>query len=352
MDNFEVLNHYIIPSDILMDMLATYKLLGKNEQYQEALRDQSPYLYLDTLEKDTFFATKLLKMSISENRLRLIILEKVAPKNKEEEVVLGIKKVFIRMHDAAKQHLSFNSSDMLDNLNLIFGKRSTSFSPKMLQTNNKKSKPISIRLAFNQILDNYHQYRVQKKFESIYLSVITFMEMKNLIPFTKHNDCISVFYLYYMLILSDVLVFEYVSFMELYYEIYNQIEDSIAKGSLNYYTNYLQTSDTTRLIFKLINQAYKNLDIIVKNISFNKRAYKSDVIEETIYKKVPKYFTKEDIRKYHPDASDSTINRILFKLRDEQVIMPLGKGRSAKWMKLINDNDPRIIFGVNYEQEN
>ena len=106
-----------------------------------------------------------------------------------------------------------------------------------------------------------------------------------------------------------------------------------------------------RQVFKLIGEAYNQLDGLIKNLYFAKRAYKSDVIEETIYKKMPKYFTKDDIRRFHPDASDSTINRILFKLRDEQIIMPLGKGRSARWMKLIHDDDPRIIFGVNYDKQ-
>lgn len=42
---------------------------------------------------------------------------------------------------------------------------------------------------------------------------------------------------------------------------------------------------------------------------------------------------------------------VFFKLRDEQIIMPLGKGRSARWMKIISENDPRLIFGLNYENK-
>ena len=154
-----------------------------------------------------------------------------------------------------------------------------------------------------------------------------------------------------MMLISEVNVFEYVSFMELYFELQKDIEEAVAKGSINYVTNYLQTSDTVRLVFRLIDKAYNQLELLIKNLYFAKRAYKSDVIEETIYKKMPKYFTKDDIRRFHPDASDSTINRILFKLRDEQIIMPLGKGRSARWMKIINDDDPRIIFGANYGKQ-
>lgn len=177
------------------------------------------------------------------------------------------------------------------------------------------------------------------------------MEMINLQPYSDNNEIASVLCLYYMMLISEVNVFEYVSFMELYFELQKDIEEAVAKGSINYVTNYLQTSDTVRLVFRLIDKAYNQLELLIKNLYFAKRAYKSDVIEETIYKKMPKYFTKDDIRRFHPDASDSTINRILFKLRDEQIIMPLGKGRSARWMKIINDDDPRIIFGANYGKQ-
>lgn len=352
MDNFEVLNHYSIPSDILMDMLSTYKLLGKSEEYKNHLLEQEVYIKNEILEKNTFYAVKLLKIdTISDNRLRLLIAKNSLPKNKQEEVVIGLKKVFARLHNNAKRHLSFNGSDILDNLNTIFGKRSTTFSKDVLSRTDRRSKPISVRLSFERILENYHLYRLENKFEPIFLSVITFMEMINLQPYSDNNEIASVLCLYYMMLISEVNVFEYVSFMELYFELQKDIEEAVAKGSINYVTNYLQTSDTVRLVFRLIDKAYNQLDLLIKNLYFAKRAYKSDVIEETIYKKMPKYFTKDDIRRFHPDASDSTINRILFKLRDEQIIMPLGKGRSARWMKIINDDDPRIIFGANYGKQ-
>ena len=352
MDNFEVLNHYSIPSDILMDMLSTYKLLGKSDAYKNQLLEQESYIQNEVLEKDTFYAIKLLKIdNISDNRLRLLIAKNSLPKNKQEEVVIGLKKVFVRLHYNAKRHLSFNGSDLLDYLNTIFGKKSTTFSKDVLTKNDRKVKPISIRLSFERVLENYHLYRLENKFEPIFLSVITFMEMINLQPYSNNNEIASVLSLYYMMLLSEVYAFEYISFMELYFTFRKDIEEAVAKGSLNYFTNYLQTSDTVRLVFKLIGEAYNQLDGLIKNLYFAKRAYKSDVIEETIYKKMPKYFTKDDIRRFHPDASDSTINRILFKLRVEQIIMPLGKGRSARWMKLIHDDDPRIIFGVNYDKQ-
>ena len=57
-----------------------------------------------------------------------------------------------------------------------------------------------------------------------------------------------------------------------------------------------------------------------------------------------KMFTKEDVRKEHPYVSDTTIMRVFTKLKNEQVIMPLSKGRNAVWILTIDENDPRRIF--------
>lgn len=68
---------------------------------------------------------------------------------------------------------------------------------------------------------------------------------------------------------------------------------------------------------------------------------KSDYIENTI-DKLPEVFSKEDIRMKHPLISDSTINRTLKRLQEENKIRPLGKGRSAKWIKLYKKEQKKV----------
>ena len=347
MDNFEVLNHYSIPSDVLMDMLDTYRLLGMNNEYLKKIGDRESYMFKETIEKDTYYACRLLNIDVSDNRLRLLITKNSVPKNKQEEVVSGIKKVFLMLHENAKKNFDYNGSDILDNLNFIFGKRSVQFSKDTIT--HKGNHPITVRLYHENVLEKYHNYRNLKKFEPIFLSVVCYMEIANLKPYTAHTDFGRILALYYMMLLSDVLVFKYVSFMEIYSKFKDEFEDSVKRGSINYLDNYLQTTDSVRIVFKMIKEAYGILEKQIKEFYYADRAYKSDVIEDTILKKMPEYFTKDDIRRLHQNASDSTINRILFKLRDQGIIMPLGTGRSARWMRLVSANDPKILFGVDYE---
>lgn len=352
MNNFEVLNHYTIPSDVLMDMLSIYRLLGMNNEYQKKLVDQEVFLEQDVIEKDAYYLSNFIGISVSDTRLRQLISKNAIPKNKEEEHIVGIKKVIKLIRKNARDHLTFNGSDILDCLNLIFGKQAVKFTSMMQEKKNNFERPLSIRLVFERMLEDYHAYVKGNLFEHIFLSVIAYMEMINLKPYNARNELAAALAIYYMILSCDVISFSYVSFFALFTSMKDQISTSVAKGSINYQDNYLKTTDTVRLFFKLIDTSYQELVDLIKNYSFRERAFKSDVLEVTIIQKMPTYFTKDDVRRFHPDASDSTINRTLFKLRDENIIMPLGKGRSARWMKLIKDDDPRVIFGVGYGRKN
>ena len=73
-------------------------------------------------------------------------------------------------------------------------------------------------------------------------------------------------------------------------------------------------------------------DKIIKDYRFDSTNKKVDNIESTILS-MKSVFTKEEIRIANPYVSESTINRALISLREQGYIEPLGKGRSAKWIR-------------------
>lgn len=342
MDNFEVLNHYSIPSDILMDMLETYRLIGETTNCEEILGDRGPFIKKSALTKDVYYLAKFLPVAnISQFRMQQLIEKDATPKNKEEQMVARTKQILLRLDQNADANYPFNGSDILDAINTIVGKRVVTFSKEVLPSKRKVDQ-ISIRLLYERMLEKYHLFLTQKRFEAIFLSVICYMEIVNLKPYTDFNNLGAILALYYMLRLVKLNVFKYVSFMALFDKVKEEVEDTVLKGSINFADNYLQVADTARLIFKLIHNAYHELNSIIKDCYYKSRAFKSDVIEETI-KNLPIYFTKDDIRRAHPEASDSTINRTLFKLRDLNQITPLGKGRNAIWHKNPEYSDNQFV---------
>ncbi|MBQ8292228.1 MAG: hypothetical protein IJX78_00315 [Bacilli bacterium] len=332
MSNFDNLKQYILPSDLLLDMLNIYKLIGKNSVYEESLKKNIKSIENATLERDVFFLCLLLDVNVTDNRLRLIITKNSTPRNTEEKIVANLKSVLKQIRTSAPLY-GYNSSDLLSYINSIYGAKYARFSTSMVKGDRKKRIPDqSLRLKINNVLDDYHVYFEKELYERIFLSLMTYIELVNINPFTKGNEVASYLALYYMILRCEVDCFRYISFFEVLYtnlEVFNR--EKIA-ASMNYREGFIQIFSLSRLIYSLIAEGYKKLEAIIKEYSYEESVNKSDNVENTIYQ-LPNIFTKDDIRSRHPFVSEATINRILVKLRDQEYITPLGKGRSAKWIK-------------------
>lgn len=352
MNNYEALSQYMLPSHILNKMLEVYKYIGQNQYFEKELGDAKFYLIEQNIERETFIIASLLNLNISENRMRLIITKDSNPTNQEEKTLVEIKEVLRIIQKDALNH-TFNGSDVLTYLNRIFGKNSHKFTTRnyddLIGIRNKFSKPVSIRLSYEKMLENYHIHFTKKTYEKLYLAIITYLETVLMKPFSDHNELAGLLELYYMLLRSEVDVFKYIGFFEIYLKNKEKWANEVRLSFINFPTSHLQINGLIEQLFDYISLSYKELTNILREKSFDKRMHKSDGIEQTIAR-LPATFSKEDIRIYHPDVSDSTINRALFKLRDENYIKPLGKGRSARWIKLVKEDDPKNIFGHNYEE--
>ena len=342
MSNFDNLKQYILPSDLLLDMLNIYKLIGKNSIYEESLKKNINSIENATLERDVYFLSLLLNIDVTDNRLRLIITKNSTPRNNDERIVKGIKTVLTQIKASVKEY-DFNSSDLLSYINTIYGDKYAKFSASMVKGDRRKRIPDqSLRLKINNVLDDYHVYFEKELYERIFLSLMAYTELININPFTKGNEVASLLALYYMILRCEVDCFRYNSFYETLYENYEAFKKEEVAASMNYREGFMQIFGLARFIYNLIDKSYAKLEAIIKEYSHEESVNKSDNVENTIYQ-LPNIFTKDDIRSAHPFVSEATINRILVKLRDEEYITPLGKGRSAKWIKTQKN-------GLNYNQ--
>ncbi|MBR2891556.1 MAG: hypothetical protein IKC22_04150 [Bacilli bacterium] len=332
MSNFENLNHYIIPSELLIQMLNAYKEIGKTDTYLDKLGTLKEISEEKTLLEDTFYIAHILGLEVTDNRIRLLLNKDIQPKNKEEEAIKNIKTTFqIIKTDALRYPL--NAGELISYLNHIYGKHKFNYNNKTINTVvNKRIIKQSVRLLINECLDEYQLFIDNKKYEPIILSVILYLDIINLQPFNSENELAALISLYYSMCRNNITVFKYQSLFKFFYEKYAIIEDEIKKASINYFDGFIQATGFSKVIFDIIIDAYKTLNEDVKKYEYQNKGLKTDNVETSIYK-LPEFFSKDDVRELNPGVSDATINRVLNKLRDDGVIMPLGTGRSAKWRK-------------------
>ena len=342
-NNFEILKQYIIPADVLSKMLKIYQLIGRGDVYKDNLSSKEEALKKKCVEMDVYFLSHHIGLDLSDTRMRLIITKDSAPRTKDEKILTNLKNVVQTIRDNAKEY-TFNGSDILSYLNNIFGSGSHKFSNNYPSVSVRNQKNMaSSRLIFEKTLEAYHDLIKKETFESLHLSMVAFLEMSQIKPFNNHNELASLLALYYMLLRSNIDCFEYVSFFQILNNYNDQFISEQNKSVINYHNGYLQLSGIMRVLFEIITDGYTELKQIVKEHNYEERAFKSDTILQTI-KMLPSIFTKDEIRARHPEASESTINRVLTKMRDDGLIKPLGTGRSAKWIK-VETNDLFSKFG-------
>ena len=332
MSNFENLNHYILPSDLLILMLNTYQEVGKTDHYLDKLGDLKEINESKTILEDTFYIAHILGLNVTDNRIRLLLNKDVQPKNKEEEVIKNIKYTLeLIKKDAPKYPL--NPGELISYMNNIYGKHKFNYSTKTINTVlNKKIVRQSVRSLINECLDEFQLYVDYKKYETIILIVTLYLDIINLQPFNGENGLAALLALYYTLNRNNFKIFRYKSLFKGFYEHLNEIENEIKKASMNYFDGFIQSTGFSRVIFNIMLSLYQELNDEIRTYDYQNKGLKTDNVETSIYK-LPEFFTKDDVRELNPGVSDATINRVLNKMRDDGIIMPLGTGRSAKWRK-------------------
>lgn len=338
------MNRFLIPNDVIVSLSEIYKYIGGNESLNLGVGNDINCIVEQTVERDAYFLSRILKLDISDARVRLIITKNSSPRNKEENTLSNIKDMLATLQKEY-HNMGILSNDLLNSINYVFSHYGqikydyvASRKRAVLQSEGMRSK----RLILDEINDEIEKCLSNKKYEKIMLYLHFFIDFYNIQPFTTENLVASYILLYHLILKSDIEAFRYVSFFEMIYGDFENFEMELKNAAFNWEEGYAQTLGFIRYMMKVILKGYQRTHEIMRDYKFDKNFKKHENIENTILS-MPEIFSKEEIRLIHPYVSESTINRALISLRDEGFIEPLGKGRSARWRRKGN----RHYYGQN-----
>ncbi len=343
------INRTQVPHDIIMAYINIYKSIGMNDYNHEALNSDYQVMVRQTINNDTYYFVKFLELNVSETRLKSLIYKDILPKNKDEKFILNLKKVFIKIH---KETSTFElmTNEVFDLLNFLY-KDVLNENKLGFKKTEKKSNKINLyngkltskREDLDQIISLYHSITSDNKYEISYIAINFFVDFINIAPFIEKNEEIGILLLYILLITNSYEAFEFISFMELLNENKDEFYRVLRNASYNWVEGFSQLLPFHRFVINVSLQAYNKINLLIRDHEFDAHLNKSNNVENTIHK-LDDVFSKDDIRIAHPYISDSTINRTLKRLRDEEKIRPLGKGRSAKWIKLFESKNKKVVY--------
>ena len=334
------LNRLNYPSDLVFDIGRLYSFKGKDFYYEDILKSELDSRIKNTIEKDTIYAAKLLKLDITDSRLKLLVKNDSEPREKDgkrdEFVVANLKNVF-KIIQQRGTNLNIDDNEFLHLAVKIFeGYKDVRYktSVEYVQVNLLKEKKIvSKRDTMAECMKLYIKSSTDLKIDPTMVAVNTYIDLLHEDVFDYENDFLSLMIMYCLLVSERFNVFKYVSFFEKYTEMKAEFDSATVAAGFNWEHGYSQTELLTRTLIKLMLDGYQEVDNIVVDKVYDKGLRKIDEVQGIIIHFESDTFTRADIKKAAPYLSDSTINRALDKLKEDNKIESMGTGRSAKWIK-------------------
>ncbi len=343
------INRTQLPHDIIMAYINIYKSIGMNDYNHETLNSDYQVMVRQTINNDTYYFVKFLGLNVSETRIKSLIYKDVLPKNRDEKFILNLKIVFTKIHKETST-FALITNEVLDLLKILYTdvlndnkigfKKGDKKSNKINLYNGKVT---SKREDLEMMIDIYNKTVLENRYEISYIASNFFIDFINIAPFIEKNEEIGILLLYILLITNSYEAYEFISFMELLNENKDEFYRVQKNASYNWVEGFSQLLPFHRFIINISLQAYNKINLLIRDHEFDAHLNKSNNVENTIHK-LADVFSKDDIRIAHPYISDSTINRTLKRLRDDEKIRPLGKGRSAKWIKLFESKSKKVVY--------
>lgn len=339
-----------IPGDIIMQYIKLYQSIGKNNYNYDTLQRDYDTIVAKTIEHDTKYFVKYFDTPVTDHRLMMLIERDIAPKNKDEQWVVNVKKAFMKIHKESDTFelltneiydlLNFLYKDIVIDQKLQFEKMKKDTKKVNLLSSNYVSK----KELLEQLIQTFNKAKNDHQHEVSFIITNFYVDFINMHPFVDKNKEIGLMLLYILLLVNGFEVYEYISMMQYMYQSKQEFERALLSASFNWEEGFSETLSIHRFLLKISLVSYDALNEMIRNYVYDMGLNKSNNIENTI-NKLEDVFSKNDLRKQHPLISDSTIDRTLKRLRDEGKIRPIGQGRGAKWMKLYESKHKKVNYG-------
>lgn len=333
-----------IRQETVMILLNLYEYKGKIFYYDELFKNDLNALLVKTLETDVKYIAKILELDLTKARIDFCSRRDFVPSNKAEQLLFNMKKIVSLIQ---KNHENFELiPNELYDLSQMIGKNYEHINWRKVQNESEElfsNKIRDTRFDLDELIKLFHSTERANKYE--YLTIITnfYVDFVNMEIFDGFNNEIALIILY-ALIFQHFPTFKYVSFFKYLDKYLNDFKHAREQASYNWASQFSQTDHLNEVIYFIIKDSIKEVAAFANEFEFEKGLNKSDSIENTILK-FNRQFSKGDLRKLHPTVSDSTIERTLERLKQENKIMPIGTGRSAKW-QIIIDNKAYIRYSM------
>lgn len=343
--NYTAIKEQKWDSEILGYIAAIYKEAGKQEQYLKQKPDELEKLVEIAKVQSTEASNAIEGIVTTNTRIRQLVEEKTAPRNRDEQEIAGYRDVLNIIHE------SFDTIPIARNYILQLHKILYSHmnNPLAGQTKNVQNyisasypdrhtkilftplAPYETPEALDKICEEYNKVIGNFELEPLIVIPVFIHDFLCIHPFNDGNGRMSRLLTTLLLYRSGFEIGRYISLeakvaknKELYYDALNQAQNGWHEGAEN-------KIPFIKYLLSIILAAYKDFEdrfAIVKE-----KLPAVDMVRKAVQGKIGR-FTKQDIRELCPSLSVSSIEGALRKMVAARELRREGVGKSTCYIRL------------------
>jgi Fic family protein len=336
----------LLTPDIVAMLTSIHEHKGKQELFVEAHADALTQLMEIAKIQSTGASNRIEGINTTDKRLKELVRDKSAPKNRTEQEIAGYRDVLATIHE------SYDYIYPRPNIILQLHKQLYSLARSSIGGSYKNSdnyitetdaqgnqfvrfQPVPAFLTAD-AMDNLSTAFIASlekgEYDALLLIPMFVLDFLCIHPFNDGNGRMSRLLTLLLFYRAGYIVGKYISLEKLiensketYYEV---LQDS----STNWHDNKNDYLPFIRYYLGVLQKAYNEFEERVEYLS-QKLIFKPDRIKAVIDRKVGK-ITKREILQTVPDISKVTVERTLTALLKENYIMKIGKGPSTAYSKV------------------
>lgn len=341
----------LLTPEIVSLLTKIHEFKGEQVLFMEAHVDELEYLMEFSCIQNIEAFSQIEEIVISDERLKLLVLNKTMPKNQKEFEIAGYREVLNMIH-SSYEHIPIKSSvilqlhrDLYKFNSVIIGGKYRSIDSFIKEDFCEILGNQSVAMSFfelsemiEELCHGFEEILKDEIVDPLLVIPMFILDFLCIHPFSDSNGRISRLLTLLLLYRSGYMVGKYVSIEKLmesskddYYEALQQSSKLWQEGKNNY-------EPFVRYMLNIIASAYKEFYDRANFLIMNDLS-KPEKVREVI-KETKGTITKTEIMKKCPNISQVTVQRALAELLANGEIIKIGGGRYTEyeWKKSKGDN--------------
>jgi len=332
------------------EQMGSLRAIGEYRGKQALFVKQSPET-LNTLRmvakiESSESSNRLEGIELPHKKIEELVLKETKPKTRSEQEIAGYRDALNLIHDSG-EHMPFTMGVILQLHGILYrymsnpGGRWKFTDNEIIETHPDGTKrirfiPTKAHLTQNvmeQLTKNYSAAIAQNQKDPLILIPLAILDFLCVHPFSDGNGRMSRLLTLMLLYHFDYQVGHYISLERIFEDSKESYYETLEASSKNWHEGKQDVKPWLNYFWGSLIRAYREFEDRVGVITTS-RGSKTELIRSTINRKIVT-FSISEIESDCPGISRDMIRLVLRQMKEEGLIIPKGKGRSALWEKVM-----------------